>query len=447
MEGAAQPALTTMRRLGGVAVLAIPPPTLSDRRAPIVVAAVALSLLALTTTAVRRLLTRGHREAPTPTAPGPSDAPARADRAPADRAPADRARAHGSQALARGGGPYREGSPGAAEAGSWFPQPPPQPPPQALPAPAQLVSHPQLQPEPEPELADLARRGQELLDQLLELLDHVEGDQTDPRLAARLLQVDRLAVRARRNAHNLIVLAGGEPGRRWDGSAPLAEVVTVAVMDNPDVGRVELDVAGDLLVPREAADDLANLLAELVDNATAFSAPETRVRVRGQRVGSGYVLDVEDHGLGMTDGELEAVNRLLAGDPAALDDPGQRLGARVAGRLAARHDVRVRLRRSPGGGVTALVLLPERLVAPPRPYGFRVPEADPPLPRRAPHASLAPDLAAAADPGHGGQESPPAARSPEQVRSMLRRYRSGLERGRAEAARDLPDDPDGDPEP
>jgi Histidine kinase-, DNA gyrase B-, and HSP90-like ATPase len=251
-------------------------------------------------------------------------------------------------------------------------------------------------------------------------------------------------VRARRNARNLNVLAGGKPGRRWEGSAHLAEVVAVAVMDNPDTGRVELDVAGDLLVPREAADDLANVLAELVDNATAFSAPETRVRVRGQRVASGYVLEVEDHGLGMTDGELEAVNRLLAGDPAAVDDPGQRLGARVARRLAARHDIRVRLRRSPGGGVTALVLLPESLVVPPRPYGFRVPEADPPLPRRAPHASLAPDLAAA-DPGRGEQASPPAARSPEQVRSMLSRYRSGLERGRAEAARDLPDDPDTDP--
>ena len=338
-------------------------------------------------------------------------------------------------------------------------------PPPALPAPAAGAG---------PELADLARRSQDLVDQQLELLDQVARDQADPRLPGRLLQVDRLAVRARRNAHNLIVLAGGEPGAAWAEPAPLAEVVAVSVRDNPDAHRVDLEVTGDLLVPGAATDDLANLLAELVDNATSFSAPETRVRVGGQKVGSGYVLEVEDRGLGMTDGELVAVNRRLAGDPAAGDDLEQRLGTWVAGRLAARHDVRVQLRRSAYGGVTALVFLPERLVDAPPPVppvepeeapdgqagqasdaalaGLpmrryvteRAPSEDQPLPRRAPHTSLAPDLDATGAGQPGDPESPPAARSPEQVRSMLTRYRSGLERGRAAAARDLPDDPDGD---
>jgi Nitrate and nitrite sensing/Histidine kinase-, DNA gyrase B-, and HSP90-like ATPase len=330
-----------------------------------------------------------------------------------------------------------------------------------------------------PGVADLARRSQELVDQQLELLDRVGRDQADPRLPGRLLQLDRLAVRARRNAHNLIVLAGGEPSRRWDGLAPLAEMAAVAVQDNPDATRVDLEVADSLLVPGVAADDLANLLAELVDNATAFSTPETRVRVGGQKVGSGYVLEVEDQGLGMTDGELDAVNRRLAGGPAAGDGLEQGLGTWVAGRLAERHGVRVQLRHSPYGGVTALVFLPERLVvaagepgpavpAPPVPppavpspagdqagdtamarmptrrYVPQVPGVDQPLPKRAPHASLAPDLAAGQP---GDPASRPAARSPEQVRSMLTRYRSGLERGRAAAARDLPDDPDDDPLP
>jgi signal transduction histidine kinase len=331
-----------------------------------------------------------------------------------------------------------------------------------------------------PGLADLARRSQDLVDQQLQLLDQAGRDQGDPKLPGRLLQLDRLAVRARRNAHNLIVLAGGEPSRRWDGPAPLAEVAAAAVLDNPDAPRVGVDVPDELLVPGPAADDLANLLAELVDNATAFSAPETRVEVRGQKVGSGYVLEVEDQGLGMTDGELEAVNRRLAGDPpAAADDPGQRLGTWVAGRLARRHGVRVQLRRSSSGGVTALVFFPERLIVTPEPAG--PPGLEPPappragkqapdpaavaslpplrryvtqdrdgdqsLPRRAPHASLAPDLAAG-DPAQPGEPGTARAggRSPEQVRSMLTRYRSGLERGRAAAARDdLPDDPDGEP--
>jgi signal transduction histidine kinase len=401
MEETAQPARTTMRRLGGAAVLAIPLLALAvlalttmtpdgRERRPLAAAALLLVAAAVPLLAWRRARARA---AGGPPAPGPAAAPP--------------SPALGPAAL---------------------------PPPPALPAPAP--------PEAGPGLADLARRSQELADRQRELLDQVGRDQADPRLAGRLLQVDRLAVRARRLAHNLIVLAGGEPARRWDGPATLAEVATVAVHDNPDAARVDLAVADDLLVPLAAADDLANLLAELVDNATAFSAPETRVRIGGQRLGSGYVLEVTDRGLGMTDGELDLVNRRLAGDPAAGDDPEQRLGAWVAGRLAGRHDIRVQLRRSANGGVTALVALPERLVVAPRPYGFRVPDADPPLPRRAPHTSLAPDLAAAADPA--GQATPPAARSPEQVRSMLTRYRSGLERGRAAAARDLPDDPDDD---
>jgi hypothetical protein len=264
------------------------------------------------------------------------------------------------------------------------------------------------------------------------------------------------------------VLAGGEPASGGDRPAPLGEVAALAVRDNPDAHRVDLEVAGDLLVPGAATDDLANLLAELVDNATSFSAPETRVRVGGQEVGSGYVLEVEDRGLGMTDEELEGVNRRLVGDPADGDDLEQRLGTWVVGRLAQRHEVRVQLRRSPYGGVTALVFLPERLVSAPPPVPpptddeesaeqappaalagmpmrrstAQVPEEDQPLPKRAPHASLAPDLAAAGQ--AGDPASPPAARSPEQVRNMLTRYRSGLERGRAAAARDLPDDPDGD---
>ena len=231
--------------------------------------------------------------------------------------------------------------------------------------------------------------------------------------------------------------------RRGGRPVPLAEVAAAAVRSNPDASRVDLAVASDLLVPWKAADDLAHLLAELVDNAVAFSAPETRVRVVGRKAGPGSVVEVEDRGLGMTDGELAVVNRRLAGDPAAGDDPERRLGAWVVGRLARRHDVSVRLRRSPQGGVTALVLLPERLVVAPLPLPRRrsaapAPQVDPPLPMRSPHASLAPDLAAG-QPGH--QAAPRAARSPEQVRAMLTRYRSGLERGRVAAARDLPDDP------
>jgi hypothetical protein len=340
------------------------------------------------------------------------------------------------------------------------------------------------EPRPLPALLDLARRNQALVDEQRTLLVEATRNRTDPRLPGKLLQLDRLVGHARRNAYNLIVLAGGEPSRRWERPTPLTEVARAAVRDNRDAARVDVQLADDRLVAGAAADNLAGLLAELVDNATAFSEPETRVRVSGQATGSGYVLEVEDRGLGMTDEELQEVNARLAGRQVADGDLRQRFGTWVIGLLADRHDVKVRLRRSARGGVTALVFLPERLlVGPGAPRGERAtateapsteaaaPEQDgagtdqpamtrlptrrylthvpgtkepdpavPSLPKRSPSANLAPDLAAAqpqrqlARPAREGQ----AGRSPDEVRNMLTRYRSGVERGRADA-RDLPD--------
>jgi hypothetical protein len=346
------------------------------------------------------------------------------------------------------------------------------------------------EPRPLPALLDLARRNQALVDEQRALLVEATRNRTDPRLPGKLLQLDRLVGHARRNAYNLIVLAGGEPSRRWERPTPLTEVARAAVRDNRDAARVDVQLADDRLLVGAAADDLAGLLAELVDNATAFSEPETRVRVSGQATGSGYVLEVEDRGLGMTDEELQEVNGRLAGRQVADEDLRQRFGTWVIGRLADRHDVKVRLRRSSRGGVTALVFLPERLLVgpgaargaaaatreaagpeqagseqggsetdqtamtrlPTRRYLTHVPEATAPdpavqsLPKRAPSTSLAPDLAAAqAQRQLTGRSEDRQARSPDEVRNMLTRYRSGVERGRADA-RDLPD-PGDDPRP
>jgi signal transduction histidine kinase len=359
----------------------------------------------------------------------------------------------------------------------------------AVPEPAQPPERSVQEPRPLPALLDLARRNQALVDEQRTLLVEATRNRSDPRLPGKLLQLDRLVGHARRNAYNLIVLAGGEPSRRWERPTPLTEVARAAVRDNRDAARVDVQLADDRLVAGAAADDLAGLLAELVDNATAFSEPETRVRVSGQATGSGYVLEVEDRGLGMTDEELQEVNARLAGRQVADGDLRQRFGTWVIGLLADRHDVKVRLRRSARGGVTALVFLPEKLLVgpgasrgeraaateatpteaapteaatpeqdgagtgqpamtrlPARRYLSHVPGTKPPdpavqsLPKRSPSASLAPDLAAAqpqrqlSGPAGEGQ----AGRSPDEVRNMLTRYRSGVERGRADA-RDLPD--------
>jgi hypothetical protein len=57
------------------------------------------------------------------------------------------------------------------------------------------------------------------------------------------------------------------------------------------------------------------------------------------------------------------------------------------------------------------------------------------LPRRVPRANLAPGMVAATEsPGPPPPPSPaPGGRSPEEVRSMLSSYRTGIERGRSVA--------------
>jgi hypothetical protein len=121
----------------------------------------------------------------------------------------------------------------------------------------------------------------------------------------------------------------------------------------------------DVRVVGHAVSDVVHLLAELIENAAAFSPPGTRVQVTGEPAAHGYLLEVEDQGIGMSDEELTEANEQLA-KPATIDLAGaQRLGFYVVGRLASRHGIKVRLRRSWFGGVAALVLLPSSLLGGP----------------------------------------------------------------------------------
>jgi len=174
--------------------------------------------------------------------------------------------------------------------------------------------------------------------------------------------MDHLATRMRRNVENLIVLSGVDQRRRWSESVPLRDVVEAAVAEVEDYSRVQVAGIHDLTLAGQAASDVAHLLAELVENATSFSSPTTRVEISGGPTGNGYVLEIEDHGIGMSDAELAEVNSRLA-EPLAADVAETRMmGFHVVGRLAARHGIKVQLRHSWFGGVTALVLLPAVLL-------------------------------------------------------------------------------------
>jgi hypothetical protein len=214
-------------------------------------------------------------------------------------------------------------------------------------------------------ILNLARRSQSLIDRQLELIDELERDAEDDALE-QMFKLDHLATRMRRNAENLIVLSGGgDAARRLTQPVPLIDVVRAAMSEVEDYQRVELLPIDDVAVTGHAVADVVHLLAELIENATSFSPPGTRVQIATQQAATGYVLEIEDRGLGMSDQELLDANRRLANPPAIDFAVSRVLGLYVVGRLARRHGVKVQLRHSWYGGVTALAMLPTSLIARP----------------------------------------------------------------------------------
>jgi signal transduction histidine kinase len=209
---------------------------------------------------------------------------------------------------------------------------------------------------------NLAQRSQILIRRSLDLVDELEQDETRPETLERLFQVDHLITRMRRNAENLIVLAGADLPNPWEEPVPLNVLIRSAIAEVEDYQRVEPLPMSDLEVVGYAAVDVIHLLAELIENATAFSRSDTRVTVAGTPAANGHVVEIEDKGTGMSDDELMRANQLLADPPAVDSALSQRLGLHVVARLAKRHGIRVQLRHSWYNGVTALVLLPARLL-------------------------------------------------------------------------------------
>src|SRR6266545_309500 len=197
---------------------------------------------------------------------------------------------------------------------------------------------------------NLARRSQRLVDRQLELIDELERDEADPDALENLFKLDHLATRMRRNAEDLIVLSGAEPPRRWSEPVPLPQVVRGAVAEVEDYQRIELLPIDDVGAVGHAVADIIHLLAELLENATSFSPPGTSVRVAGQPAATGYVVEIEDRGLGMSDEELLDANQRLANPPVVDFAVSRMLGLFVVGRLAQRYGIRVQLRHSWYGG-------------------------------------------------------------------------------------------------
>ncbi|UWP81626.1 sensor histidine kinase [Dactylosporangium fulvum] len=210
---------------------------------------------------------------------------------------------------------------------------------------------------------NIARRSQTLLHRQLALLDRMERRTTDPEELEDLFRVDHLATRMRRHAEDLVILAGAAPGRGWRNPVPMVDVVRGAVSEVEDYARVGFLALPEASLVGRAVADVIHLLAEIIENATSYSPPHTRVQISGQLVPNGYAIEIEDRGLGMAPEAIEEANQRLLHPPDFDPANSARLGLFVVALLAARHGVRVTLRSSAYGGVTAVVLIPPHLIA------------------------------------------------------------------------------------
>ncbi|MFD5739968.1 nitrate- and nitrite sensing domain-containing protein [Streptomyces massasporeus] len=211
----------------------------------------------------------------------------------------------------------------------------------------------------------IARQSQNLVNLQLSKLDTLEREHTDPDILKGLYELDSTASQLRRYEENLVIVSGERPGRSWTEPVALMDILRSAVGEVAEYQRVEVLTEEEVYVAPPAVADVIHLLAELIDNATAYSPAPSPVTVRAGMVAKGLAVEVEDRGLGMSEEDYTSFNEQLAVPPqfdvvALADD--LRLGMFVIAQLAHRHGIAVTLRSSPYGGTTAIVLIPHEIV-------------------------------------------------------------------------------------
>ncbi|MGW1519792.1 sensor histidine kinase [Streptomyces sp. NPDC002287] len=214
---------------------------------------------------------------------------------------------------------------------------------------------------------NIARRVQAIVHQQAQELREMEDRHgRNPAVFGDLLRLDHGTALIGRLADSIAVLGGARPGRQWSKSIPLYSVLRGAMSRIIDYQRVELHSVTQVAVIGPAVEPLIHALAELLDNATRYSPPQTKVHLTAVEVNSGIAIEIEDGGLSMSEEARKRAERMLrqAQEGIDLTDLGEtpRLGLAVVGRLARAYNLRVSLRSSAYGGVRAVLIVPQELI-------------------------------------------------------------------------------------
>ena len=212
---------------------------------------------------------------------------------------------------------------------------------------------------------NLARRNQSLVDRQLEAIDTLEAEERDPDRLALMYRVDHLATRMRRNAESLLVLADAKTPERHSPPVELREVLRVAIGEVEDYRRVVPISLDPINVPGHRAQDVAHLLAELMENAAQHSPPGSAVDVSGafETASQDYVITVVDHGTGIAEDQLSGLNTMLATPPTSTMTISHSIGLQVISRLAHSIGLQVQLATGADNGVIATVRVPATLAS------------------------------------------------------------------------------------
>lgn len=209
---------------------------------------------------------------------------------------------------------------------------------------------------------NLGRRVQGLVARQLDFITELEDAETDAETLADLFKLDHLATRIRRNAESLVVLAGVTRRQRRGDPVPVIDALRSALGEVDEYPRVDIGRVEPARLPMSVAADLAHILAELIENGLNFSPPDTNVEIDGGHTADGYRITVVDHGIGMTEGQVETANRRLSGNESFTVAPSRYMGHYVAGHLATGLGIDVQLDSSQDGTV-ATVIVPDDLLA------------------------------------------------------------------------------------
>ncbi|POX54024.1 ATP-binding protein [Streptomyces sp. Ru71] len=213
----------------------------------------------------------------------------------------------------------------------------------------------------------VARRVQAIVHQQFKELREMEEDHgRSPEVFDDLLRIDHGTSLIGRLADSISVLGGGRPGRQWPEPVPLYSVLRGAMSRILEYRRISLDNIAKVNVRGISVEPVIHACAELLDNATRYSPPQTKVHVTATEVQTGVAIEIEDSGVSLTEesrARLEGIlDRAMRGVDLNVLGEAPRLGLAVVGRLCTAYNMQISLRSSAYGGVRAVLIVPSEML-------------------------------------------------------------------------------------